>query len=318
MPEVETAFRAWTDDVITASETFRALPVEELMRRGARRRRRKVIAASSMMCLVAALVVILLTTGILAAGRSSVQVSETPSTSSVGDRFVPAESTVSGGDQRLALRFLDGKSVELSYPASANVAALGITASIEIAWPGVSATPNGCCQPGALAYYTDLRTQFGSTKPIKVFSRGPAGQVLYLPGDAIGSPHQNFLVFTFGHWLLEIPDAGSLGAKNLSTLAANLSGSVDSSGYLHLFIREPLVGLLHPSIVFGAASVNSPQIEVTPRSCSPSSAYPFRQGDGESGVAVCDSEGTINASVTGPKTFVDQLASGLKLGPRHP
>ena len=30
-------------------------------------------------------------------------------------------------------------------------------------------------------------------------------------------------------------------------------------------------------------------------------------------VALCDREGATNASVTGPKAFVDQLAVGLKL-----
>ena len=195
---------------------------------------------------------------------------------------------------------------------------VSVTASVEIAWPGVSAAPRGCCQPNALATYTDLRAQFGNTKPIRVFSHAPSGEVDLMPGDAIGSPRHEFLVFTFGHWLVEIPDAGSLGASNLATLAANLSGSIDAGGYLRLSIREPLTALLHPSIVFGEPTLNSPQIEVTPQECTARSSRPFRQGDGTSGVAVCDSQGMVGASATGPKTFVDQVASGLKLGPPSP
>jgi hypothetical protein len=236
-----------------------------------------------------------------------------PAPSRVGDRFVPVASPLPGGRDRLDLHFLDGRTVAMSYPADVNVAALGMNASVEIAWPGVSAKPNGCCQPNALAFYTEVRTQFGASKPIRVFSHTPSGQVDLMPGDALGSPHESFLVFTFGKWLLEIPDDGSLGGINLSTLAANLAGSIDPSGYLHLSLRKPLTALLHPSIVFGGASEFSPQIELTPRSCSSTSSYPFRQGDGESGVAVCNREAATNASVTGPKAFVDQLAVGLKL-----
>jgi hypothetical protein len=136
------------------------------------------------------------------------------------------------------------------------------------------------------------------------------------PGETLGSPHETFLVFTFGNWLLIVPDAGSLGAHNLSTLAANISGSVDPQGFLHLSIRKPLAALLHPSIVFGAGTANSSQIEVTPRSCTPGSVEPFQQGDGEHGVAVCDSRGAINASATGPNLFVDRISAGLKLD--HP
>jgi hypothetical protein len=102
---------------------------------------------------------------------------------------VPVASPLPGGRDRLDLHFLDGRTVAMSYPADVNVAALGMNASVEIAWPGVSAKPNGCCQPNALAFYTELRTQFGASKPIRVFSHTPSGQVDLMPGDALGSPH---------------------------------------------------------------------------------------------------------------------------------
>jgi hypothetical protein len=315
MSDVEKAFRSWADKVRAMSEASGPVPVEAIMHRGARRRRRKFTASTSIVLVAAAIAVTVIASGVFEGGGSRVQVRGTPTSSSVENRYVPVASTSPGGDQRLVVPLLDGTTFAVSYPARVNIAALGMTASVEIAWPGASATSPGCCQPNALAFYTDLRTQFGASKPLRVFAPTPSGQVDLMPGDALGSPHETFLVFRFGKWLLEIPDAGSLGDSNLSTLAANLSGFVDPSGYLHLSLHKPLTALLHPAILFGAATVNSPQVEVTPRSCPASSSQPFQQGDGESGVAVCDSQGLINASATGPKTFVDEIASGLKLGP---
>jgi hypothetical protein len=319
MSDVEAAFRSWADDITAASAVAHFATTADLMGRAGRRRRGRVLAAStSTLLATAVIVVIIVTTGFLDPGRSSVQVRATPEPSSVENRFVPVASSLPGGDQQLVVPFLDGRTVTASYPTGLKVASLGMTASVEIAWAGVSAGPHGCCQPNALAVYTELRTRFGTTKPIQVFSNVPSGEVDLMPGDAVGSPQQQFLVFTFGHWLVEIPDAGSLGAENLATLAANLSGSVDAGGFLRLSIRAPLTALLHPSIVFGAATVNSPQIEVTPQTCSAGSSRPFRQGDGENGVAVCDSQGVITASATGPNTFVDQIAAGLELRSTSP
>jgi hypothetical protein len=317
MNDVEFAVRSWADEVNAGSEASDPVPLQVLVSRGRRRRRRRRVGLAATALLGAALVVGA-TVGMLGAGQSRVQVRTTPTPSSVADRFVPVASTVPGGDKRLLVPFLDGKTVTLSYPADLNIAGLGMNASVEIAWSGTSATTQGCCQPNAFTSYTDMRTQFGATKPITVFSHTPSGEVDLMPGDSFGSPRETFLVFTFGKWLLIVPDAGSLGAHNLSTLAANLSGSVDPTGYLHLSLREPLTAMLHPSIVFGAGTANSPQIEVTPRSCTAGSLEPFQQGDGEHGVAVCDRQGTINASATGPNTFVDGISAGLKLDSTNP
>ncbi|MDQ1458859.1 MAG: hypothetical protein QOI08_343, partial [Actinomycetota bacterium] len=193
MSDVEFAVRSWAEEVNARSEASHPIPLQVLASRGMRRRRRRRVGLAATALLAAALIVGA-TAGGLGGGRSKVQVRTTPTPSRVGNRFVPAASTLPGGDERLLVPFLDGKTVTMSYPTDLNIAALGMNASVEIAWSGTSATPHGCCQPNAFTSYTDMRTQFGATKPISVFSHTPSGEVDLMAGDTFGSPHETFLV----------------------------------------------------------------------------------------------------------------------------
>ena len=99
--------------------------------------------STSIVLVAAAIAVTVIASGVFEGGGSRVQVRGTPTSSSVENRYVPVASTSPGGDQRLVVPLLDGTTFAVSYPARVNIAALGMTASVEIAWPGASAHSSG-------------------------------------------------------------------------------------------------------------------------------------------------------------------------------
>jgi hypothetical protein len=225
----------------------------------------------------------------------------------------------------MAIRLPDGRGFALSYPRSLDLARFGLTVGGEVDWPVTTGTFR-CCGQYMAPYYGTVASIF-SGHPLATYRGLRGAKVLYYSGAQAGSrfyePGFDYLVFTFGHWVVPVMDIGHTAYYTARmTLAERVTwaGSFDAhltkGGYLVFAPHAPLRVhrgqmdiVLHGSV--GLLEIGGPQ------SCTDTQASPQTIPAGR---AWCDPSTGVHLSVTGQPGFVDLASSGLairRLGPVH-
>jgi hypothetical protein len=309
--------------VTTLLEPPRARPAEQAAaalikeaRRRHRRRQRWVGAG------VALLVVGLVATATLKFGNdhpTPVAPKSTPA-----PRFVPP-TTTRNGRTTMAIRLPDGRGFALSYPRSLDLGRFGLTVAGQINWP-VTSGRYSCCSEAAAPYYGTVASIF-SGQPLATYRGVHGTKVRYYSGAQAGSgfyePGFDYLVFTFGHWVVPVMDishtayyTARMTMAERVTWARSFDAHLTRGGYLVFAPQAPLRLtrgrmdiVLHGSA--GLLEIGGPQ------SCAETQTAPQMIPAGR---AWCDPSTGAHLSVTGQPGFVDLASSGLvirRLGPVH-
>jgi hypothetical protein len=240
-----------------------------------------------------------------------------------------------GGTTVLAVTLLDGRRVDLRYPASLGIAQLGLTLGAEMRWPPAT-TAGDCCWTHVSASRATIAEVYGTSRPLDTYpGRGhPVGLFSAsgrrLPPGFAGS--QN-LVFQFSGWLVEV-DTAAVGADGAPPpmsdadrrmWATELGASRGQGGYLLLRPLPPLA--LAPegfadrmSATFGLGyPYEAPRdiLDIEDGECGPPASgteqrVRFQTDEGAPGVEWCDPSG-LHVTAVGPTAYVDLIASQLTL-----
>jgi hypothetical protein len=309
--------------VTTLIEPPRARPAEQASealikeaRRRHRRRQRRVGAG------VALLVVGLAATAALKFGNDHPTPATTQSTPA--PRFVPP-TTTRGGRSTLAIRLPDGRGFSLSYPRSLDLARFHMTAAGQISWP-VTSGRYSCCSEAAAPYYGTVASIFAG-QPLATYRGLHGAKVLYYSGAQAGSrfyePGFDYLVFTFGPWVVPVLDIGHtsyytarMTIAERATWARSFDAHLTKDGYLVFTPHAPLqLSRGGMDIVLqggnGTLEIGGPQ------SCTDTQSDPQVIPAGR---AWCDPSAGVRLSVTGQPRFVDLASSALvirRLDPVH-
>lgn len=267
------------------------------------------------------------------------QASGTDPPSAAGAAPLVPPAVRSGATTVLSFDLLDGRPVQLRYPAQLGIAELGLTLTALVQWP--SAQPR-CCTARVSASHVTLAAAYGRARPQETYpGRGPHSLGLFsaqgrrLPPGFTGSEN---LVFRFGGWLVEV-DASSPGAGDAPAMtprdralwAGRLGAAIRAGGYLTLTPRAPLAiapasGSERMMATFGLGSPNEAQrnvFQVTDGVCglptSETSARQFVESDaGPPGVSWCDPVSGLHITAFGSRSFVEGIATDLVVTTRPP
>ena len=237
-----------------------------------------------------------------------------------------------GATTVLSFDLLDGRPVQLRYPAQLGIAELGLTLTAIVQWP--SANP-GCCTARVSASHATLADAYGRTRPLETYrGSGPHSLGLFsaqgrrLPPGYTGREN---LVFRFGGWLVEVDastpgqgDAPAMTPQDRSLWAKRLGAAIRSGGYVTLAPRSPLAiapasGSDRLMATFGLGSPNEAQrnvLQVAAGTCglpaSESSARHYIESDsGPPGVTWCDPVNGLHMTAFGSRSFVEGIATAL-------
>ena len=267
------------------------------------------------------------------------QASGTGPPSAAGAAPLVPPAVHAGATTVLSFDLLDGRPVQLRYPAQLGIAELGLTLTAMVQWP--SAEP-GCCTARVSASLVTHADAYGRARPLETYpGSGPHSLGLFsaqgrrLPPGFTGSEN---LVFRFGGWLVE-DDASNTGAGGTPTMtrqdralwASRLVAALRPGGYVTLTPRAPLTiapasGSDRLMATFGLGSPNEAQrnvFQVTDGVCglptSESSARHDMESDsGPPGVAWCDPVSGLHITAFGSRSFVEGVATGLVITTRPP
>ena len=260
-----------------------------------------------------------------------------PSAAGAAPLVPPAVHT--GATTVLSFDLLDGRPVQLRYPAQLGIAELGLTLTAMVQWP--SAQP-GCCTARVSASHVTLADAYGRARPLETYpGSGPHSLGLFsaqgrrLPPGFTGREN---LVFRFGGWLVEV-DASDPGAGDTPAMARpdralwarRLGAATGPGGYVTLTPRAPLAiapasGSDRLMATFGLGSPNEAQrnvLQVTDGVCGlptsdSSGRHYIESGSGPPGVTWCDPVNGLHVTAFGSRSFVDGIATDLVLTARLP
>ena len=262
--------------------------------------------------------------GAVAAVRVFGVASDDPSPSRLADRMVPVVS-VDHGTTTLHATLPNGTQLVLTYPADVKLAELGATAYGTFDGPDpLSIGPGRCCSYYVTFSYANIDDLYLGA-PVTTY-RGAHGTNVDLfhasqrrtPPD---SRSVDRLVFSFGHWVAEIPvRVGAETEQERIDLAAHVQADIQHDGFPAL----RLDGDLHrgsdmgTGIIFGDLTTTAPQVHISSGFCSDpgSNTSVRRPGDkrgAESGLIWCDESTKLLIEVTGPTDFTTVLGDQLKL-----
>jgi hypothetical protein len=251
-------------------------------------------------------------------------------------RFVPPTWT-DGTTTVMNATLLDGRRYQLRYPASADLASLGVAVSGAVDWDARGGATLRCCGRAVNARHLSLGEVWAGFLPTAVYEGADGSMVRYFDGaqaisDYYATPKLDYLVFQFGTWQIAVYDVKTPGdfedrmtETERATWARSLGGRVTSDGYLVLEPRVPLQASPAGSstVVFGTGrGTSDPHVNLEEGYCGQpeSDTATRRRFDdlGQPAVAWCDPATGLHVSATGPAPFVDALADGLVITPLDP
>ncbi len=244
------------------------------------------------------------------------------------DRYVPP-THLEGGIAVLPVTLPDGDTLSLRYPPAMRIAQLGFSGVINVRWP-VSRGVTACCGQFVTINFTTAAQIYGNAKPIAVYPglNGRHLPLFNLPQNSQGGPaiHGQSLAFQFGLWLVQVETFRRLTNAEYATWARDLTGTVDSDGYLVLHARAPLSIGNQFDGGFGV-SYGPAEVRLTSHStdlpahlvcnhAAPGKSVRLRTQfyGGTVGVAWCVGN-DLHVSATGTSTFVDLAAKHLQVAP---
>ena len=237
-------------------------------------------------------------------------------------RFAPP-TTTRNGRTTMTIRLPDGRGFALSYPRSLDLARFGLTVGGEVDWPVTTGTFR-CCGQYLAPYYGTVASIF-SGQPLATYRGVHGAKVLYYSGAQGGSrfyePGFDYLVFTFGHWVVPVMDIGHtsyytarMTMAERATWARSFDAHLTKGGYLVFAPHAPLRLTRGQMDIVLRGSVGLLEIG-GPQSCTATQAAPQMIPAGR---GWCDPSTGVYLSVTGQPGFVDLASSGLlirRLGP---
>ncbi len=254
---------------------------------------------------------------------------------SIDTRYVPPTQTTNGATI-VPVTLPDGRTFEFRYSSRLELAQLGFMPAATIAWP-VGPAPTQCCGRDLSIRYTTIRSVLPTALPAATYPGSDGRTVPYYqnaeaaPGGAVASdPVVDGLYFQFGPWLVVVPDRSDpvnhpderMTEDQRATWARDLSGHVDSKGFLELTARAPLM-LTHDNLkaafAFGDIFDTNNQVVL--------GDHALRQGPGtdtatprrftptqpDAGASWCDPVSGLHVTVAGTKQFVETAIRDLHI-----
>jgi hypothetical protein len=249
-------------------------------------------------------------------------------------RFVPPTQT-NGATTVMNVATLDGRRYELRYPASVDLASLGLAVSGAVDWD-VRDGALRCCSRVIGARHLSLGEVWGGFEPVTVYPGADGSLVRYFDGAQsmsgyYATPALDYLVFQFGAWQIAVYDVKTPGdfedrmtPAERTTWSRSLTGRITADGYLVLAPRAPLSSAPgSATLAFGGdRSSSDAHLFLEEGYCGqPESDTEVRRRFddlGQPSVAWCDADTGLHVSATGPASFVDALADGLAITPIDP
>jgi hypothetical protein len=296
------------------------------------RRNRAIVSALALAVVVAAVA------GIVATRPDKHQVIVTDPSSttaaptthpSIDGRFIPP-TTTENGFVVLPVTFPDGETTTLRYPPEMKIAQLGFAGDVGVEYPVTNGALR-CCSRVVSIRYATVAQVYGDAQPVKVY-RGANGEAVdYFHAsqavDPVNATKQDYLVFQFGPWLVQVYDVQQSGDFELrmtdaerATWARSLTGTLDANGYLVLHAQAPLSIPHDQGQESGFGSEPGNVVELDPHLyCNePGSDTNVRRkgssADGRHGVSWCVAK-ELHVSAHGTARFAELAATQLEVSP---
>ena len=260
---------------------------------------------------------------------------ESPKPKRVADRMVPTVST-SGATTTMTVTMLDGRRYTVTYPATVDIAGLGLTMSTSMSWPvgPRTAQRQPCCDRTVSLSYTTVADLYPDAVPVAVYPGTHGTKVFLFHATQRRVPAAPYttadeLVFQFGSWVAEVWTAvpGSeatiepMNTEQQRTWAANLQADARDDGTIVLHPNSPLhAGPPAENFVsFGDHTlIGATRLELTPFYCTDTNSQTDTRrrtiGPGSiATVAWCDATTGLFVGATGPATFTEPIATSLQL-----
>ena len=222
--------------------------------------------------------------------------------------WVP-EYTVDGSQASVVLEYLEGSTVEISWPADFDLMSEGVVPYGYAYIPEVAAR-DFFIRRGTVEEVID---QFGTATVLDSYSDGRDGTVNLWRPEGAGV---DFLGFQFDDWAVLVYEGGEdvgtppMGAGNRQLWVESFRGESTPAGFLRLYAEPPLeIGDPGANL---SMTLWSPQgsVELHLTQCEPSEpSGPFSDF-----VSWCDESGWVDVHVTGSEEFARTVHEGLDIG----
>ncbi|GLW06270.1 hypothetical protein Misp01_14000 [Microtetraspora sp. NBRC 13810] len=224
----------------------------------------------------------------------------------------PEPRPAGDGRESLDVTFPDGSRARVSYPASLDLAGLGVRPAIGVRYDELGVARRLYAPLGG-----EVEISGGSGEKL----RDLTGNVALWPRRA-GQPEGHVTVYTFGRWTMAMRDPGTsaLTFDRRMTMAENLRGEVRSDGYLVLSARQPVElarpgdisreRAVGPQLWFGGETGPLVVLTPTPR-CGRGSPLPFHVLSGVFSGRAC--QGDVLVVVGAGPELTDRLLQGIQV-----
>lgn len=222
----------------------------------------------------------------------------------LAEPFIPPSSR-QGERVVLPLTFVDGATVELTFPDSLDLGGFEFSVAAQVDW-----LDDSCCSRPLTILHAPVRALFAGAAPTE-----PEAEIASLVGFYEGTePGEGYLAFEYGEWAVLVPSDGL--SREERAWASALVGAETEDGFLTLDPAPP-IRLNHVDAPDGRLSNGTDSVSFLFRNCPP---YPERTDrgyatrvHGEAGVSICPPGTNLEVTVNGSDAFTSAVVNELEI-----